>query len=196
MAKIYLFNKPYLVLSQFTPIENKSCLKDYIEIPGIYPAGRLDYDSEGLLLLTGDGSVQARVADPKFKLPKTYWAQVEGNISQEALKQLESGVVLKDGPTAPAKARLLSPPATLWDRSPPIRERANQSTSWIELTITEGRNRQIRRMTAHVGYPTLRLIRIAIGPWSLDNIRPGNYRSADIHLPTPPQSHKKKRTKQ
>lgn len=182
MAKIYLFNKPYLALSQFTPIEEKACLKDYIDIPDIYPAGRLDYDSEGLLLLTGDGVIQSRIAHPKFKLPKTYLAQVEGDITKEAIYQLQSGVRLNDGPTAPAKARIIEEPA-LWERTPPIRKRANQNTSWLELIITEGRNRQVRRMTAHVGFPTLRLVRIAIGPWSLNNLLPGTYRCEDIHLP-------------
>lgn len=183
-----------MVLSQFTSLEDKLCLKDFIDIPDIYPAGRLDYDSEGLLLLTGDGAIQARIAHPKFKLPKTYWAQVEGSISEDAIKQLQTGIQLNDGPTAPAKARIINPPE-LWERNPPIRERANQSTSWIELIITEGRNRQVRRMTAHVGYPTLRLIRTAIGPWSLDKLQPGNYRSADIHLPKTSSHPNEKRRK-
>lgn len=182
MAKVYLFNKPYLVLSQFTSIDGKPCLKDFIDIPDIYPAGRLDYDSEGLLLLTGEGTLQARIAHPKFKLPKTYWVQVEGNITDTAIKQMQTGLLLKDGQTAPAKARIINTPA-LWDRNPPIRQRDNQTTSWIELVITEGKNRQVRRMTAHVGFPTLRLIRIAIGPWTLDKLAPGNYRSAEVHLP-------------
>lgn len=188
MAKIYLFNKPYLVLSQFTPIEEKACLKDYIDIPGIYPAGRLDYDSEGLLLLTGDGAIQSRIAHPKFKLPKTYLVQVEGDITKDAIHQLQTGVRLNDGTTAPAKARIIEEPA-LWERNPPIRKRANQNTSWLELIITEGRNRQVRRMTAHIGFPTLRLVRIAIGPWSLDKLQPGTYRCEDIHLPKKPIHH-------
>ncbi|MDV7339449.1 rRNA large subunit pseudouridine synthase E [Terasakiella sp. A23] len=174
MSKIILFNKPFNVLCQFTDegIERET-LADYIKIPGVYAAGRLDKDSEGLLLLTDDGPTQARISHPKFKLPKTYWVQVEGVPTEEALEALRKGVELKDGKTRPAKARLMNEPDILWERAPPVRFRAKIPTSWIELTIKEGKNRQVRRMTAAVGFPTLRLIRYAIGNWSLDNIPTG-----------------------
>lgn len=189
MSKLILFNKPFNVLCQFTDegIERET-LADYIKIPGVYAAGRLDKDSEGLLLLTDDGQLQAQISHPKFKLPKTYWVQVEGLPDMEALKQLEEGVILKDGKTLPAKARLMNEPDLLWERDPPVRFRANIPTSWIELTIKEGKNRQVRRMTAAVGYPTLRLIRYAIGPWSIDNLPPGELKETTINneaLPTP-----------
>ena len=171
--RVLLFNKPFQVLCQFSPHEGKVTLASHIRHDKIYPAGRLDYDSEGLLLLTGNGNLQHLLTDPKHKLPKTYWAQVEGNISEHALRQLSIGVELKDGKTRPATARRIDPPAGLWDRIPPIRFRAEIPTSWLELTITEGRNRQVRRMTAAVGFPTLRLIRAAIGPWSLQQLAPG-----------------------
>jgi 23S rRNA pseudouridine2457 synthase len=182
MSTIYLFNKPFQVLSQFTDAEGRATLSDYINTPAIYPAGRLDYDSEGLLILTGDGQVQARIADPKHKLPKTYWAQVEGKITKEALDQLRKGVTLKDGPTRPAQAERIEEPK-VWPRNPPIRHRENAPTSWIALTISEGRNRQVRRMTAEVGFPTLRLIRAKIGPWSLGDLQPGDTQKDEIHLP-------------
>lgn len=182
MAKIYLFNKPFNVLSQFTDNENRRTLADYINIPDIYPAGRLDYDSEGLLILTGNGELQARIADPKHKLPKTYWVQVEGEISSQAIEQLEQGVTLKDGTTRPARARKMTPPA-IWERQPPIRYRKDDITSWLELTISEGKNRQVRRMTAETGFPTLRLIRYSIGHWSIDNIPPGTFICDEVHLP-------------
>mgnify|MGYP000252804744 CR=1 FL=1 len=182
MSILYLLNKPFQVLSQFTDSEGRNTLADYIKTPKIYPAGRLDYDSEGLLILTGDGAIQARIADPKHKLPKTYWVQVEGEITDLAVKQLQQGVQLKDGNTKPAKAKKINEP-NIWPRTPPIRERANAKTSWLELSITEGRNRQVRRMTAEVGFPTLRLIRYSIGQWTLDNIAPGEHKTADIHLP-------------
>jgi len=188
MPTLYLLNKPFQVLSQFTDSEGRNTLADYIKTPKIYPAGRLDYDSEGLLILTGDGAIQARIADPKHKLPKTYWVQVEGEITDLAIKQLQQGVLLKDGKTKPAKAKKINEPS-IWPRTPPIRERANAKTSWLELSITEGRNRQVRRMTAEVGFPTLRLIRYSIGQWSLDGLAPGEHKTADIHLPkTTPSS--------
>jgi 23S rRNA pseudouridine2457 synthase len=179
MARIYLFNKPYGVLTQFTDAEGRAVLADYIDVPGIYPAGRLDKDSEGLLLLTDDGRLQQRISDPRFKLAKTYRAQVEGIPGEEALEMLRRGVDLKDGRTRPAKAALIDEPADLWPRDPPIRYRASIPDSWVELTITEGRNRQVRRMTAAVGLPTLRLIRYAIGPWTLGTLLPGEMRQLD-----------------
>lgn len=190
MPTLYLLNKPFQVLSQFTDSEGRKTLADFIKTPGIYPAGRLDYDSEGLIILTGDGVMQARIADPKFKLSKTYWVQVEGNIPDSAIKQLQKGVLLKDGMTRPAKAKKISAP-DIWPRTPPIRARANIETSWIELTIAEGRNRQVRRMTAEVGFPTLRLIRYQIGQWSLQGLAPGEHKTLDIHLPTPIPANKR-----
>jgi 23S rRNA pseudouridine2457 synthase len=175
MARIILFNKPYDVLSQFTDQEGRHTLSDYIDLPGVYPAGRLDRDSEGLLILTDTGSVQHRIADPRHKMAKTYWVQIEGIPDEMALEQLRNGVELKDGMTQPAETRLLEPPA-IWPRTPPIRYRANIPDRWIELTIREGRNRQVRRMTAAVGHPTLRLIRFAIGPWTVEGLAPGEWR--------------------
>ena len=170
------FNKPYGVLSQFTPEGRWRGLQDFINLPGVYVAGRLDADSEGLLLLTNDGQLQARIADPRFKLEKTYWAQVEGLPDEAALQALRQGVQLNDGPTLPARAGLLEPPPNVWEREPPIRMRQAKPTAWIELAIREGRNRQVRRMTAAVGYPTLRLIRAAIGPYTLDGLAPGSWK--------------------
>jgi 23S rRNA pseudouridine2457 synthase len=170
------FNKPYGVLSQFTAEGRWQGLKDFIQLPGVYVAGRLDADSEGLLLLTDDGQLQARIADPRFKMEKTYLAQVEGVVNDEALQALQRGVLLNDGPTLPARARAVDAPADLWPRTPTIRERQNKPTSWLELTIREGRNRQVRRMTAAVGLPTLRLIRTAIGPYNLDDLPSGTWR--------------------
>jgi 23S rRNA pseudouridine2457 synthase len=169
------FNKPYGVLSQFTPEGRWRGLKDHIDLPGVYVAGRLDADSEGLLLLTDDGRAQARIADPR---DKTYWVQVEGEPSDEALATLARGVLLNDGPTLPAQARRVLPEPALWPRDPPIRQRANIPTAWIELVIREGRNRQVRRMTAAVGHPTLRLVRVAIGPYRLDGLAPGAWAQA------------------
>ena len=166
------FNKPYGVLSQFTPEGRWKGLKEFIDQPGVYVAGRLDADSEGLLLLTDDGALQARIADPRHKMEKTYWVQVERVPDEAALARLRAGVALNDGPTLPARARLMDAPA-IWERTPPIRERRAITTAWIELAIREGRNRQVRRMTAAVGHPTLRLVRAAVGPYTLDSLAPG-----------------------
>ena len=174
------FNKPYGVLSQFTPEAGWRGLKDFIAIPGVYVAGRLDADSEGLLLLTNDGQLQARIADPRFKLEKTYWVQVEGVPDGAALETLRRGVQLNDGATRPAKARLMVPPPDLWARDPPIRHRLARPTAWIELAISEGRNRQVRRMTAAVGHPCLRLVRAAIGPYTLNGLALGTHEALDI----------------
>lgn len=178
MARLILFNKPHGVLSQFTDRgteTSRATLSDFIEIPGVYPAGRLDRDSEGLLLLTDDGQLQARIAEPKFKMPKTYLVQVEGVVAEDALAQLRGGVLLKDGLTLPADAERIEPPE-LWPRDPPVRFRKSVPDCWLKLTIREGRNRQVRRMTAAVGNPTLRLVRWQIGEWTLDDIPPGEWR--------------------
>jgi 23S rRNA pseudouridine2457 synthase len=173
---LILFNKPYGVLSQFTPEGQWRGLKDFIAVPNVYVAGRLDADSEGLLLLTDDGRLQARIADPRFKIEKTYWVQVEGIPDEVSLVALRNGVQLKDGPTLPARARVIDSPPDLWERVPPIRVRQTKPTAWLELVIREGRNRQVRRMTAAVGLPTLRLIRAAIGPYTLEGLAPGVWR--------------------
>ena len=174
-SRLIRFNKPYGVLSQFTPEGRWLGLAGFIDIPGVYVAGRLDADSEGLLLLTNDGQLQARIADPRFKMEKTYWVQVEGPPTEAALATLRSGVQLNDGLTRPARARQIDEPPALWPRTPPIRVRQNSPTAWLELCISEGRNRQVRRMTAAVGLPTLRLIRAAIGPHTLEGLAPGSY---------------------
>jgi len=172
---IILFNKPFDVLCQFTDDQGRKTLADFIKQKNVYAAGRLDRDSEGLLILTDDGKLQSRITEPKNKMVKTYWAQVEGEVTDDAIAQLRKGVNLKDGLTRPAKAKIIAEPENLWPRKPPIRERKNIPTSWIELTIKEGRNRQVRRMTAATGFPTLRLIRYSIGEWTIDNINNGDY---------------------
>ena len=188
--RLICFNKPYGVLSQFTPEGRWRGLKDFIDIPGVYVAGRLDADSEGLLLLTDDGALQARISDPRHKMEKTYWVQVEGIPDEAALQALRHGVQLGDGPTLPARVRRLEPPPALWERDPPIRVRQNIPDCWIELIIREGRNRQVRRMTAAVGHPTLRLVRAAIGPYALDGLEPGCWQPASPPSPVP--HHRKK----
>lgn len=180
MPQIILFNKPFNVLSQFTGAIPEQTLAHYIDAPDFYPAGRLDKDSEGLLLLTDCGETQQRISNPRFKLPKTYWAQVEGSITSEAIAALSEGLLLKDGPTRPASAKAMSEPV-IWPRNPPIRVRKEIPDSWVSLTITEGRNRQVRRMTAAAGFPTLRLVRYQIGHWTLQDLQPGQHRL--IQLP-------------
>ena len=174
MAKLILFNKPFGVLCQFTGSPEQETLRQYLPMPNVYPAGRLDKDSEGLLLLTNNGTLQHQISHPKKKIAKVYWVQVEGIPDEAALEQLRRGVLLKDGKTRPARARLLDPPV-VWEREPPIRFRKKIPTQWVELTLVEGRNRQVRRMTAAVGYPTLRLIRVSIGPWQLNELQPGDW---------------------
>ncbi len=176
MPRLILVNKPYGMLSQFTGPPGVATLKNIVPVPGVYPAGRLDADSEGLILLTDDGGLQARLSSPRFKQRKRYWVQVEGEPDELAVETLRRGVLLRDGMTRPAHARVITEPAGLWPRKPPIRERLNIPTSWLELEITEGRNRQVRRMTAAVGFPTLRLIRCRIAHWSLDGVAPGTWR--------------------
>jgi 23S rRNA pseudouridine2457 synthase len=182
MSHLILFNKPYLILCQFTDAEGRPTLANYVPVKGVYPAGRLDYDSEGLVLLTDDGRLQARISDPQNKLPKTYWVQVEGIPTDEALEKLARGVMLNDGPTRPAQVKRMDEPnpstgsgQVLWPRNPPIRFRKEIPTSWLELVITEGRKRQVRRMTAAVGFPTLRLVRVAVGDWKLGSLKPGEW---------------------
>lgn len=174
-SQLIVLNKPYGVLTQFSDDQGRATLADYVPIKGVYPAGRLDRDSEGLLLLTNDGRLQAQIAEPRYKTSKTYWAQVEGGATELQLQQLRQGVLLKDGMTQPAEAELLHEPE-LWLRDPPIRYRASIPTSWISLTISEGKNRQVRRMTAAVGLPTLRLVRVRVGQWELQGLQPGEWR--------------------
>lgn len=182
MPRIILFNKPFRVLSQFTDTEGRSTLADHLSAPHFRAAGRLDYDSEGLLLLTDDGRLQQRIANPQHKVWKTYLVQVEGEVSPQALEQLEAGVQLKDGITLPARARAVEEPS-LWPRDPPVRYRKTVPDSWLELSIHEGRNRQVRRMTAAVGLPTLRLVRTQVGDWTLADLAPGQFREANVSLP-------------
>lgn len=180
MARLILLNKPYGVLTQFTDAEGRPTLKDYVPVPGVYPCGRLDTDSEGLVVLTDDGALQARIADPRHKLVKVYWAQVENVPGAEALARLQSPLDLGDFVTRPGRARLMDEPPGLWPRNPPIRHRAAIPTAWIELAIAEGKNRQVRRMTAKVGHPTLRLIRWAVGEWTLEGLAPGEWREIQV----------------
>ena len=175
MSKIILLNKPYGVLCQFTDKQGRPTLADYIDDKNVYAAGRLDMDSEGLVVLTDNGALQHKITDPKNKMEKTYRVQLEGEISDEALQALTKGIELNDGKTRPAKAKRIEQPASLWPRVPPIRERKNIPTSWVELSIKEGRNRQVRRMTAAVGFPTLRLIRYRVGSWTIDGINNGEF---------------------
>lgn len=182
--RLICFNKPYGVLSQFTPEGRWRGLKDFIAVPEVYVAGRLDADSEGLLLLTSDGALQARISDPRFKMEKIYWVQVEGVPNEAALTALRQGVQLNDGMTRPANARLIDTPPGLWEREPPVRVRKAIPTSWLELGIREGRNRQVRRMTAAVGFPTLRLIRASIGPYALQGLAQGSWREAQEQAET------------
>lgn len=179
-----LFNKPYGVLSRFTDPDGRPTLADWLRAPGLYPAGRLDQDSEGLLVLTDDGGLQARIAHPRHHWPKTYWVQVEGEVSDAALAALRRGVSLRDGRTRPAGAEAMAEPARLWPRDPPIRFRKRVPTGWLGLTLREGRNRQVRRMTAAVGLPTLRLIRWSVGPWTLEGLAPGEWREVDAAAAT------------
>jgi 23S rRNA pseudouridine2457 synthase len=183
MTKLILFNKPFGVLPQFTDAGTagspRATLSQYIDLPGVYPAGRLDMDSEGLMLLTDDGQLQARISDPKYKMPKTYLAQIEGDVTDDALAQLRRGVGLKDGLTLPANAERIAAPE-LWPRDPPIRVRLTVPDSWIKLTIREGRNRQVRRMTAAVGHPTLRLVRWAVGDWTVEGLELGAWREVSV----------------
>jgi len=193
MARLILFNKPYGVLPQFTDVRSETprpTLSAYIDMPGVYPAGRLDLDSEGLLLLTDDGALQARIAHPRFNMPKTYLVQVEGEPDEASLARLRRGLRLKDGMTLPAEAKRIDPPA-LWPRDPPIRVRKTVPDCWLALTIREGRNRQVRRMTAAIGHPTLRLVRWRIGDWAIDALRPGEWREAPVApRPIPPRLRK------
>jgi 23S rRNA pseudouridine2457 synthase len=183
LGRLLLLNKPYGALCQFTPEAGRASLADFVPVPGVYPAGRLDADSEGLVLLTDDGRLQAAIADPRHGLSKAYWVQVEGEPSADALRALERGVRLRDGLSLPARARAIAQPAGLWPRDPPIRLRRHIPTAWIEVELREGRNRQVRRMTAAVGLPTLRLVRHRIGPWNLAGLAPGRWR--EVPAPRP-----------
>jgi pseudouridine synthase len=182
MPRLIVFNKPYGVICQFSAGDGKPTLKDFIAVPRVYPAGRLDTDSEGLLVLTDDGALQTRIADPRHKLEKGYWVQVEGVPPEAALRALREGVELNDGRTVPAAARVIEPPEGLCERDPPIRVRKAIPTAWLEIGLREGRNRQVRRMTAAAGLPTLRLVRFRVGPWSLEALAPGQWRDAPASL--------------
>jgi 23S rRNA pseudouridine2457 synthase len=185
MPRILLFNKPYLVLCQFTDAAGRPTLADYIPVKGVYAAGRLDFDSEGLVMLTDSGSLQHTITDPSSKLPKRYWVQVEGSPGEAELRSLKQGVELRDGLTAPAKVKIIAEPG-LWPRIPPIRFRQNIPTTWLEIRLSEGRKRQIRRMTAAVGHPTLRLVRISIGEWELGSLQPGEWKQVKYNQPRVP----------
>ena len=180
MPRLILLNKPYGVLCQFSPAEGRRTLKDFVPVPAVYPAGRLDADSEGLVLLTDDGRLQAAIADPRHKLEKGYWVQVEGTPTEAALERFRRGLELPDGPTRPASAGAIPEPPGLWAREPPIRVRKAIPTAWLEVGLREGRNRQVRRMTAAIGLPTLRLVRFRTGPWSLQGLAPGEWREAPV----------------
>lgn len=181
-GRVILFNKPYGVVSQFSPHPAHACLAQFIHVPHVYAAGRLDWDSEGLLVLTDDGALQHCISHPSRKLPKVYFVQVEGIPQQDALARLRAGVSLKDGPTRPLRVQCVEEPGWIWPRVPPVRWRAQIPTRWLRLELAEGRNRQVRRMTAAVGHPTLRLIRWSIGPWQLDDLPPGHVREAHLAL--------------
>lgn len=198
MSRLLLLNKPFQTLCQFTDDQGRRTLADYIDTqryPGFYAAGRLDYDSEGLVALTDDGQLQHQLANPKFKLPKSYWVQVEGKPDEDACAKLAKGLILKDGPTRPCKVCVMEEP-NLWPRNPPIRFRQNNPTHWLRISITEGRNRQVRRMTAAVGLPTLRLVRASIGQWHLEDMTPGESRLIDVHLPAARQTPNPRRRSQ
>jgi 23S rRNA pseudouridine2457 synthase len=188
VGRLLLLNKPYAALCQFTAEAGRASLADFVPVRGVYPAGRLDADSEGLVLLTDDGRLQAAIADPRHKLAKAYWVQVEGDPSPAALRALQRGVELRDGPTLPARARAIGEPAGLWPREPPIRYRRLIPTAWIDLELRQGRNRQVRRMTAAVGLPTLRLVRYRIGPWTVEGLAPGQWR--EVEMPALSQLHR------
>lgn len=184
MPRLLILNKPFGVLCQFTPEAGHRSLAEFVAVPGVYPAGRLDTDSEGLVVLTDDGRLQTAIAEPRHKLQKSYWVQVEGRPSRDVLEALRKGVTLRDGPTLPAEVKGIGEPPGLWERVPPIRQRREIPTAWLEIRIREGRNRQVRRMTAHVGLPTLRLVRFAVGPWALDGLAPGSWREEPCPAPS------------